>query len=81
MTGGTQVGEREGRGPAEPTGDSPTIGELYQGFVESGGRVLVCPHCAAAAGLEVGSLREGAKIGTSEDIVETLAGASKILDY
>ena len=62
-------------------GNSPPIGELYQGFVESGGKVLVCPHCAAAAGLDAKSLRKGAKIGSSEDIVNVLRGASKILDY
>ena len=62
-------------------GNSPPIGELYEGFVKSGGKVLVCPHCAAAAGLDAKSLREGAKIGTSEDIVKALSEASKVLDY
>ena len=62
-------------------GASPTVGELYQAFVKSGGKVLVCPHCAEAVGLGAESLREGARIGTSEDIVKVLAGAAKILDY
>ena len=62
-------------------GQGAPIEELYQGFVEAGGKVLVCPHCAAAAGLESGSLRKGATIGTTESITKTLGGATKILDY
>ncbi len=62
-------------------GSSPTLAELYRAFVESGGKILVCPHCAAAVGLTKGSLREGAVIGTTEDITTLLTKASKILDY
>ncbi len=62
-------------------GDGAPIEELYNGFVESGGKILVCPHCAAAAGMEKASLRKGATIGTVECITETLKAATKILDY
>ena len=62
-------------------GTSPTIAELFQAFVKSGAKILVCPHCAEAVGLDAESLRAGAKIGTSDEIVKLLAGASKILDY
>jgi predicted peroxiredoxin len=62
-------------------GDGAPIEELYNGFVESGAKILVCPHCAAAAGLKKESLRRGATIGTVECITETLGAATKILDY
>ena len=62
-------------------GTGAPVEELYNGFVDAGGRVLVCPHCAAAAGLEKGSLRKGATIGTTECITNTLSEATKILDY
>jgi len=62
-------------------GTSQPVENLYGAFVEAGGKVLVCPHCAAAAGLEAKSLRSGAKIGSEEEIVTTLTAASKILDY
>jgi predicted peroxiredoxin len=62
-------------------GTTAPIGELYKGFVDAGGRVLVCPHCAAAVGLEASSLRSGATLGTNESIAELLQSAAKILDY
>lgn len=62
-------------------GGEATVAELYGAFVAAGGKVLVCPHCAQAVGLDSKSVREGAKIGTTEEIVGLLAGASKILDY
>lgn len=62
-------------------GHADSIEVLYGGFLEAGGQVLVCPHCAAAAGLERDSLRKGAAIGTSESIAEALTEATKILDY
>lgn len=57
------------------------LNEYYEGFVASGGKVLVCPHCAAAAGIESDSLREGAQIASENQLAEMLAAADKILDY
>jgi predicted peroxiredoxin len=57
------------------------LSDLYQQFITAGGTVLVCPHCAKAAGIEDGSLRDGAKIGTEEELAHTLASCKKILDY
>lgn len=57
------------------------LAEYYDAFVASGGKVLVCPHCANAAGIDSDSLRPGAQIATEAQLVDMLAGADKILDY
>lgn len=62
-------------------GETKPIAELYEDFVAAGGKILVCPHCAAAAGIEASSLRKGAELGTEASIAELLGGAAKILDY
>ena len=58
-----------------------TLGELYEALVKAGGTVLVCPHCARAAGLDEGNLRPGARIGTLEQIGQILMDADVIMDY
>jgi predicted peroxiredoxin len=62
-------------------GHSSELAPLYVAFIEAGGKVLVCPHCAMAAGLETKDLRKGAKIGTEDEVVQLLLAAEKILDY
>ena len=58
-----------------------TLGQLYDALVEAGGKVLVCPHCAQAAGLDEANLRAGARIGTVDDIGQVLMNADIIMDY
>lgn len=55
----------------------------YEGFIKGGGQVIVCPHCAAAAGIGTGDLRPGATIGVPAEntIPNLLLEADKILDY
>ncbi len=62
-------------------GNSASIEAKYTAFVDGGGTVLVCPHCAAAAGLAAKDLRPGATLGSEETIGAALAGASKVIDY
>ncbi len=62
-------------------GDGASLESKYEAFVDGGGTVLVCPHCAAAAGLDAKNLRPGATLGTEETIGAALAGASKVIDY
>ena len=59
------------------TGDS--INELYVAYVSAGGSILVCPHCAKAAG--VIDLREGAIIANQQGLLMAIKDADKILDY
>ncbi|MFK7795542.1 MAG: DsrE family protein, partial [Gammaproteobacteria bacterium] len=47
------------------TGDS--IEELYLAYVNAGGVLLVCPHCAKAAG--VVELRDGAVISSQKSLL------------
>ncbi len=58
-----------------------TIGELYRTVVAAGGKVLVCPHCAKAAGLERDQLRTGAKIAKLEQVADAMIEADKVIDY
>jgi len=62
-------------------GDMESIGDTFDGFVAAGGGVVVCPHCAALAGVDADQLREGAVMGTREQIGEMLLAADKIIDY
>lgn len=61
--------------------DGPSIAEKYAAFVKAGGRVLLCPHCASAAGVDAGSLREGASLGTDENVAAAFLEADKVIDY
>jgi predicted peroxiredoxin len=62
-------------------GGGPTIAKLYDGFIAAGGKAVVCPHCAHAAGLTPDHLRTGASIAGEGDLAKLLLGADKILDY
>lgn len=62
-------------------GDSAPIAELYDAFVKAGGTVLVCAHCAHAAGLEASSVRRGARIGSDVEVRALILAADKIIDY
>lgn len=58
-----------------------TLSELYEKFVAAGGKVVVCPHCAKAAGLTPEHVRDGATIATEEELAEMFVAADKIMDY
>jgi len=62
-------------------GESEKVSTYFNAFVESGGKVLVCPHCAPAAGLEETNVREGGRIATEDEIGSAIADAQKIMDY
>ena len=62
-------------------GHSDALSVYYAALIKKGGRVLVCPHCAKAAGLTADSLRDGAKIGNEGEVAALLLAADKILDY
>ncbi len=62
-------------------GTSPEIGGLYDKFIEAGGKTVVCPHCAMAAGLEADNLRKGASIADTEALATLFLEADKVIDY
>jgi len=61
-------------------GETP-ISTYYEAFTSSGGKLLVCPHCAHAAGLTAKDLRDGARIGNEGDLAQLILDADKVLDY
>ena len=62
-------------------GDSLSISRKYASFINAGGVVLLCAHCAQAAGIGAENLLEGAQIGTDASITEAFVRASKVIDY
>jgi sulfur relay (sulfurtransferase) complex TusBCD TusD component (DsrE family) len=64
------------------SGNGEPLASHYDGLVKAGGKVLVCPHCASAVGLDTKSLRPGAQIAKDVgDLAASLLAADKILDY
>lgn len=77
---GVRLGD--GRVPQELVwGSGPSASELYEAFVEAGGRLLLCPHCAQVAGIDREQLREGAALASEAEIAELFLRADKIIDY
>jgi len=62
-------------------GAGPTMGDRFAKFVKSGGSVLVCPHCAEAAGLDSGNLRKGVRIAEHVEVRQIFIEATKVIDY
>ncbi len=72
--------QRQVQNPA--TGINAQISAYYDGFVKAGGKVLVCPHCAQAAGLTAQNLRPGARIGKDMgELADVILASDKTLDY
>lgn len=55
--------------------------DIYNRFVEKGGKIVVCPHCAKAAGVEKSNLRQGSVIATDEQVAMIFVNADKVIDY
>jgi len=62
-------------------GSGRPISELYDAFTGAGGAIILCPHCAAVAGISEQTLRDGSRIGTKKEISALFLSADKILDY
>jgi predicted peroxiredoxin len=53
----------------------------FDQFVEKGGKVHVCPHCAAAVGLTAEHLRPGISILEEDKVADVFLVVDKILAY
>jgi sulfur relay (sulfurtransferase) complex TusBCD TusD component (DsrE family) len=62
-------------------GAAPALSVLLKEFEDGGGTVLLCPHCAKAAGIDSNNLRGNAAITTMPQLVEKLKQANKVIDY
>lgn len=58
-----------------------TINTMYNKFIDAGGKVVLCPHCAEHEGLKAGDLRKGAALGSTDQLATMILEADKILDY
>jgi sulfur relay (sulfurtransferase) complex TusBCD TusD component (DsrE family) len=61
-------------------GDTDT-GELMTEFVAAGGRVVICPHCAAQGGVAPSDLRDGMEMGTPASIAALFMAADLVIDF
>jgi predicted peroxiredoxin len=63
-------------------GHGDDIAKAYKAFIEAGGEVIVCPHCAKAAGFDEKSLRPGARMAKQgNDLADVIIAADKVLDF
>ncbi len=58
-----------------------TLGVAFQQFVDAGGTIVMCPHCAAGCGCEIGNLVAGARFAQEGELARVIFEADKVLDY
>ncbi|GAB5550130.1 MAG: DsrE family protein [Sandaracinaceae bacterium] len=78
--------DREGVRMADRTEPLLTYGDsdaeaLVTAFLSGGGRVMVCPHCAALSGVAPEALRDGFEMGTMDSIAALFLAADTVIDY
>ncbi|MEE4302267.1 MAG: DsrE family protein [Pseudomonadales bacterium] len=61
-------------------GDTDTQG-LMEAFLEGGGKVVICPHCAELGGVERSELRDGMTMGTMASVAALFMAADLVIDY
>lgn len=69
------------KAPHDPAHPPMTLGNAIQRFVAAGGKIVMCPHCAASVGCETGNLADGARFGQQGELARVVLEADKILDY
>jgi sulfur relay (sulfurtransferase) complex TusBCD TusD component (DsrE family) len=57
------------------------IEAVMKSFLEGGGKVVICPHCAMLGGVERSELREGMTMGTMESVAALFMAADLVIDY
>ena len=55
--------------------DSPPLADHYNNFIEAGGKVVLCPHCAKSARIGDGALKRHAEIATMPSLGKLLTSA------
>jgi sulfur relay (sulfurtransferase) complex TusBCD TusD component (DsrE family) len=61
-------------------GDSD-LDALLANYLDGGGSVLLCPHCAELGGVEPGELRSGFAMGTTDSITALFMNADTVISY
>jgi sulfur relay (sulfurtransferase) complex TusBCD TusD component (DsrE family) len=62
-------------------GDSGGSSAAMTEFVQAGGKVVLCPHCASLAGIEATHVRAGARIATHDEVAAIFLAADKVVDF
>ena len=62
-------------------GHNADFSSLYRAFLDNGGEILVCPHCAKSAGIDADTLRPDMVIAKEGQIVDLIAFADKVVSY
>ena len=62
-------------------GHGETLEARFKHFTEAGGSVVVCPHCAAIAGITPSGLRPGAAIAKEGEVAQLVMDANKVINY
>lgn len=66
---------------ANPRPGGRSFSDIWKSFVEHGGRVLVCHHCAQFEEVSNEHLRTGATFVGVDDVAQAILEADKIVDY
>ena len=66
---------------ARPNPLDPTIGEMMENVIQSGGKILVCPPCAGVRGYEQENLIESATLAGSPAMLEVAAQGAITLTF
>ncbi|MCK6456712.1 MAG: DsrE family protein [Phycisphaerae bacterium] len=64
------------RGPGKRS-----FADTFEAFKRSGGRGLVCHHCAEHSGIDQARLRKGVDSATIDEIAKAVMSAEKIIEY
>lgn len=58
-----------------------SFNEIFKSFVDHGGRILLCHHCAEFDEIGPEHVRAGARLVGVDDVAQAVIEADKILDY
>lgn len=78
---GVRLAERRQPLDLQWRADSPQLSEHYDNFINAGGKLILCPHCADSARIGDGALKRNAEIGTAPMLGKLLIEADKVMDY
>ena len=78
---GVRLAERRQKLDLTWGSNSPPLSEYYDEFIEGGGKIILCPHCAKSARIGDMGLKKMAEIGTMPVLGKMLIEADKVMDY
>jgi len=62
-------------------GHNEDFSVLLNRFIEHGGKILVCPHCANSIGMHAEDMREGITIAEEGEVIDAIMAADKVVSY